>query len=109
MTISPQPGCCWGTATRLLNKPGSQKLTPFSSANEAEGNATATLSARAVATTNERSPGRHGSPSNAAIKVRIVTSSRINLPNRELCGTTLDIFRLNVIDRPQLVQLSTIR
>ena len=36
MTVSAQPGC-WGTAARLPNKPGSQKLIPFSSAKEMAG------------------------------------------------------------------------
>jgi hypothetical protein len=44
MTVSCQPGCC-GTAARLPNKPGRQKLTPFSSANDTVGRDSAAPSA----------------------------------------------------------------
>src|SRR5208282_2373665 len=52
MTVSAQPGC-WGTAARLPNKPGSQKLTPFSSAKEMAGSEVTTPIASAVRVINE--------------------------------------------------------
>jgi len=47
--IPDQPGCCWGTAARLPKLPGSQKLTPPSSALTVIEATVATTSASAAA------------------------------------------------------------
>ena len=58
MIVSAQPGC-WGVAARLPNNPGSQKLTPFSSAKEIAGSEATAPSASAALVAKESRADRN--------------------------------------------------
>src|SRR5580704_3501127 len=92
MAVNAQPGCC-GTAARLPNRPGSQKLTPFSSANEVAENEITAPIASATSAADESRDNRSRLPPVLKKRFFIVPPSVLKHKQEVEAGRTVFIHR----------------